>query len=82
MESVLEAVKTVPALCPTVLSDPAPSAWYDGFAESGIILVLAVWFKPKDLIQVKNEVYIAIKKVLDERNISIPFNRVDVEILK
>lgn len=82
MESVLAAVKTVPALCPTVLSDPAPSAWYDGFAESGIILVLAVWFKPKDLIQVKNEVYIAIKKVLDERNISIPFNRVDVEILK
>lgn len=82
MEKALEAIKNVPALCPTVLSEPEPSAWYDGFGESGINLSLAVWMNCNDLVKVKNEVYIAIKKVFDEKGISIPFNKLDVEIVK
>ena len=82
MNLALETLKKAPELCPTVLKDPAPAVWFDGFADSSINLVVAVWFKPADFLQTKNDLYIAIKKVLDEANISIPFNQLDVMIKK
>ena len=82
MKLALETLKKAPELCPTVLKDPAPAVWFDGFADSSINLVVAVWFKPADFLQTKNDLYIAIKKVLDEANISIPFNQMDVMIKK
>lgn len=81
MNVALEALSSVPELCPSVLKDPAPAVWYNGFGESGINIVLAVWFNPSDLVKMKNEVYIAIKKVFDEKNINIPFNRLDVAMI-
>lgn len=80
MKLALETLKKAPALCPTVLSDPAPAVWFDGFDASSINLVVAVWFKPADFLQTKNDLYIAIKQVLDEAGISIPFNQLDVKI--
>lgn len=82
MKLALETLKKAPELCPTVLKDPAPAVWFDGFADSSINLVVAVWFKPADFLQTKNDLYIAIKKVLGEANISIPFNQLDVMIKK
>ena len=82
MKLALETLKKAPELCPTVLKDPAPAVWFDGFADSSINLVVAVWFKPEDFLQTKNDLYIAIKKILDEANISIPFNQLDVMIKK
>ena len=82
MKLALETLKKAPELCPTVLKDPAPAVWFDGFADSSINLVVAVWFKPADFLQTKNDLYIAIKKVLDEASISIPFNQMDVMIKK
>ena len=82
MKLALETLKKAPELCPTVLKDPAPAVWFDGFADSSINLVVAVWFKPADFLQTKNDLYIAIKKVLDDANISIPFNQLDVMIKK
>ena len=82
MTTALEALKKVPDYCPTVLADPAPAVWFDGFGDSGINMTIAVWFKPADFLQTKNDVYIAIKKVFDEAKISIPFNQLDVMIKK
>ena len=62
----MEVLQTVPALCPTVLKDPEPKVWYDGFGDSGINMTLAVWFLPANLMQTKNDVFIAMKKVFDE----------------
>lgn len=81
MNVALEALSSVPELCPSVLKEPAPAVWYNGFGESGINIVLAVWFNPSDLVKMKNEVYIAIKKVFDEKNINIPFSRLDVAMI-
>lgn len=81
MNAALDALSSVPALCPSVLKDPAPAVWYNGFGDSGINIVLAVWFNSSDLVKMKNEVYIAIKKVFDERKINIPFNRLDVSMV-
>ena len=80
MKTALEALKKAPALCPTVVSDPAPAVWFDGFAASGINMTVAAWFKPADFLQTKNDLYIAIKQVLDEAGITIPFNQLDVKI--
>ena len=80
MKTALEALKKAPALCPTVVSDPAPAVWFDGFAASGINMTVAAWFKPADFLQTKNDLYIAIKQVLDEAGITIPFNQLDVRI--
>lgn len=80
MRKALETLQNAPSLCPTVLEDPAPAVWFDGFDASSINLVVAVWFKPVDFLQTKNDLYIAIKQVLDEAGISIPFNQLDVKI--
>lgn len=80
MKTALEVLKKAPSLCPSVLNDPEPAVWFDGFGESGIKATVAVWFTPSDFIKTKNELYIAIKTVLDEAGISIPFNQLDVKI--
>ena len=82
MRTALETLKKAPALCPTVLTTPEPAVWFDGFDASSINLVVAVWFKPADFLQTKNDLYIAIKQVLDEGGITIPFNQLDVMIKK
>lgn len=78
MEYALKAIQKVPAYCKTVLKDPAPAAWFEGFGESGIKLTLAVWFTSADFLTTKNDVFIAIKKVFDEAKIEIPYNKIDV----
>lgn len=80
MKKALETLQKAPTLCPTVLSDPAPAVWFDGFDASSINLVVAVWFKPVDFLQTKNDLYVAMKQVLDEAEISIPFNQLDVHM--
>ncbi len=82
MKLALETLQKAADLCPTVLKDPAPSVWFDGFDSSSINLVVAVWFKPADFLQTRNDIYIAIKKVLDDAEISIPFNQLDVHLDK
>lgn len=80
MKKALEALAKAPALCPTVLKKPEGEIWYDGFGESSINLVVAVYYKPKDYYKTRNDMFIAIKQVLDEAEISIPFNQLDVKI--
>lgn len=82
MEKALAALQKAPSMCPTVLAEPAPAVWFDGFGDSGINMTVAAWFKPADFLQTKNDLYIAMKKVLDEAGIEIPFNQLDVAIKK
>ena len=82
MEQALQALSKAPALCPTVIPDPAPAVWFDGFGSSGLTMTVAVWFESSDFLQTKNDLHIAIKKVLDQAQITIPFNKVEVKILE
>jgi len=43
-------------------------------------MTVAVWFNTENFLQTKNDLYIAIKKVLDEAQIEIPFNQLDVKL--
>ena len=73
---------TVPARCPTVIADPAPAVWVNGFQDSGIELVLAVWFKSADFRDTKNAAFIGIKEAFEEAGIVIPYNRINVCLVK
>lgn len=74
----VETLKKAPALCPTARTDPAPNAWIDSFGESGINLILAIWFDNSDFLAVKTEAFIAVKKVFDDAKIEIPYNKIVV----
>lgn len=82
MKKAYEILNSAPSLCTTILQEPAPSVWFDKFGENGIDLTLAVWFKPEDYLQTKNDLFIAIKKVFDDAKIEIPFTQIDVNLKK
>lgn len=82
LEKALEICVDAANLCPTVLQNPPASAWVDGFKDCGIGLTVAVWFKPKDLIQTKTDVHITLLKELKKQKIEPPFPRMDVSMLK
>lgn len=81
LEKALAVLRKVPARCKTVLKTPEPLAWIDSFGDSGINLVLAVWFSNTDFIDTKNAIYVETKKLFDAEKISIPFNRLDVSLI-
>lgn len=80
MNKALEVLSKAPSLCPTVLTNPAPTVWFDGFNDSGINMTVAAWFKPSDFLKTKNDLFVSIKKVFDDNGIEIPFNQLDVKI--
>ena len=67
--------------CPTVLKDPAPAAWIDKFGDSGIDITVAVWFEPKNFLQTKSDLHIAITKEKEIAGLETPFNRLDVSMV-
>lgn len=82
MKKAYEILNSAPSLCTTILQEPAPSVWFDKFGENGIDLTIAVWFKPEDYLQTKNDLFIAIKKVFDDAKIEIPLTQIDVNLKK
>jgi len=80
MQKALDTLAKAPHYCKYDLQEPAPLVWFDGFAESGINMTLAVWFKKDDFLNAKNQTFIAIKRVFDEAGIEIPYNKLDVKV--
>lgn len=80
MAKVLETAKKIPAKCPSILQDPAPCAFFDGFGDA-INVKIAVWFKGENFIQAKNEMYTAIVDTCREEGVEIPFTHYDINIL-
>ena len=78
LETYLKAAKS----CPTVLSNPEPAVWVNQFCDSGIDITAAVWFDPKDFLQTKSDLHIAIMKEKAEVGLQTPFNRLDVSMVK
>ncbi len=81
MKTALDAALKIPALCPTVLHDPAPVAFFDGFGDA-VNLKLAVWMNRSDLVRTKNDVFINAVKIFNECGVTIPFTRYDVKLVQ
>lgn len=80
LKRAYDVVSTIPAKCKTVLKDPAPLLYYDGFGKA-ISLKLAVWFNSADLFSVRTEIYTQIIKTCREEGIKIPYTHYDITIL-
>lgn len=83
-DKAMEAAKTVPARCPTVIVDKPeyePKVVWTTHGDSGVNLNIIVWSKREDFLQTKSDVSLNTLKAFAEANVNIPFNRVDVTIL-
>ncbi|MDD5789498.1 MAG: mechanosensitive ion channel family protein [Spirochaetia bacterium] len=83
-DKAMEAAKTVPARCPTVVLDKPeyePKVVWTTHGDSGVNLNIIVWSKREDFLQTKSDVSLNTLKAFAEAKINIPFNRVDVTIL-
>lgn len=78
IKHALDSFLKAPALCPKVLGDPAPAAWVDGFADNNVNITVAVWCKSSDFIPAKNEMFIALQKVMDENGLVMSYNTVEI----
>ena len=78
IQNALDTFMKAPALCPTVLQDPAPAAWVDDFGSSNINMTVAVWFNTADFIQTKNDMFIALMKVMKDAEINMAYNCIEI----
>ncbi len=84
LDKALEALKKVPAKCPTVINDNpayAPCAAFTTLGDSAINMNLIVWCKNVDFFATKTDVCMNVVKTFNEEGINIPFNRMDVTLL-
>ena len=81
MQLALDTYLKAADSCPTVLKNPAPAAWINEFGASGIDITVAVWFDPKDFLQTKSDLHIAIMKEKAAVGLETPFNRLDVSMV-
>lgn len=69
----LESFLKAPPMCPTVLTDPAPIAWVDGFGNDNIDMTVAVYCRGNDIIATKNAMYTSLQKVMAENNLDMSY---------
>lgn len=78
VKSVLEEVAKSQEL---VLKDEEILIFVDSFDSSAIIMGMRVWTKSEDYWTVKWDLQERIKNTFDEKNISIPYERMDVKLM-
>ena len=61
-----------------VLNEPPPLVLFKEFGESGIELLFAVWFVKTDFLEVKNAIFMEVKRRFDQEGIEIPFPHVTI----
>lgn len=84
LDKAVAVLKTVPSMCPTVITDNpdyAPNAFCTTLGDSGINMNLVVWSLRENFLQTKGDVCINTVKAFNEAKINIPFNRMDVTLL-
>jgi len=78
IQNALNTFSKAPALCPTVLQDPAPAVWIDNFGSSNINMTVAVWFNAADYLKTKNDMFIALMQVMKDAGISMAYNCIEI----
>jgi small-conductance mechanosensitive channel len=76
LAKVVEILKTIAKENPDCLDDPEPLIVYKNFGDSGINILLGVWFEKSNYLKVKNAVFQTIKETFDSQGIEIPFPHV------
>ncbi len=70
---VHEVLKQVAATTPNVLAEPEPFFMVDGYGDSSVNLLFAVWTTTPTFGAVRLELFIRVKEAFDKEGIEIPF---------
>lgn len=75
---VMEVIRDVVRKNPLCLDEPEPLITFKSFGDSGINILLGVWFEKANFLKVKNSVFQEIKVAFDQQGIEIPFPHVSI----
>jgi small-conductance mechanosensitive channel len=75
VKSIIEKVVRENPLC---LDEPEPLITFKSFGDSGINILLGVWFEKANFLKVKNSVFMEIKAAFDAEGIEIPFPHMSI----
>jgi small-conductance mechanosensitive channel len=76
LEKVKKILQDVAKNNPLCLEEPEPVIIFQNFGNSGIEILLGVWFEKTNFLKVKNSVFLEIKARFDKEGIEIPFPHV------
>ena len=76
LEKVKKILQEVAKNNPLCLEEPDPVIIFQNFGNSGIEILLGVWFEKTNFLKVKNSVFQEIKAAFDKEGIEIPFPHV------
>jgi len=78
LEKVMDVLKRVSKDTPLCLDEPEPLLIIKNYAESGIIILLGLWFEKTNYLALRNSVMVKIKKAFEAEGIEIPFPHISL----
>ncbi len=78
LEKVKQVLEKVAKRNPLCLDEPEPIIVFKTFGQSGINILMGVWFEKNNYLKVKNSVFQEIKTVFETEGIEIPFPHVSI----
>lgn len=73
LERVSEVLFEVADKNPLCLEDPKPLFIFQGFGDSSLNIQFSVWTKKEHFLELRNTIFLGVKKAFDRENIEIPF---------
>ena len=78
LEKVKQVLEKVAKRNPFCLDEPEPIIVFKTFGQSGINILMGVWFEKNNYLKVKNSVFQEIKTAFETEGIEIPFPHVSI----
>lgn len=75
---VKKVIERVVANNPLCLDEPEPLITFKSFGNSGINILMGVWFEKENFLKVKNSIFQEIKSAFDAEGIEIPFPHISL----
>ena len=78
LKKVKSVLERVAKNNPLSLDEPEPLITFKDFGDSGITILLGIWFEKTNYLAVKNSIFQEIKEAFDAEGIEIPFPHVSL----
>ena len=78
LEKVVSVLQRIVKRNPFCLDEPEPLILFKDFGDSGINILLGVWFEKANFLKVKNSLFMEIKSTFDAEGIEIPFPHLSI----
>ncbi len=78
LNKVTRVLNEIVANNPLCLDEPEPLILFKNFGDSGIEIQLGLWFEKTKYKDLRNSIFVDIKKAFDKANIEIPFPHISL----